>query len=76
MVFRENPQNCLEDAAGDLRMMGCVIFYKKCQELDTVTSQILIGVCVCVCVCVCVSGFRLQLGYCKCMRYQSLVPSG
>ncbi len=25
--------------------------------------------------CVCVSGLRLQLGYCKCMRYQSLVPS-
>ncbi len=24
---------------------------------------------------VCVSGLRLQLGYCKCMRYQSLVPS-
>jgi hypothetical protein len=27
------------------------------------------------CVCVCVSGLRLRLGYCKCMRYQSLVPS-
>jgi hypothetical protein len=26
-------------------------------------------------VCVCVSGHRLRLGYCKCMRYQSLVPS-
>jgi hypothetical protein len=26
-------------------------------------------------VCVCVSDLRLQLGYCKCMRYQSLVPS-
>jgi hypothetical protein len=26
-------------------------------------------------VCVCVSGLRLRLGYCKCMRYQSLVPS-
>ncbi len=25
--------------------------------------------------CVCVSGLRLRLGYCKCMRYQSLVPS-
>ncbi len=25
--------------------------------------------------CVCVSGLRLQLGYCKCMSYQSLVPS-
>jgi hypothetical protein len=27
------------------------------------------------CVCVCVSDLRLRLGYCKCMRYQSLVPS-
>jgi hypothetical protein len=25
-------------------MMGCTIFYKKCQEMDTVTSQVLIGV--------------------------------
>ncbi len=30
---------------------------------------------IAVCVCVCVSGLRLRLGYCKCMRYQSLVPS-
>jgi hypothetical protein len=26
-------------------------------------------------VCVCVSDLRLRLGYCKCMGYQSLVPS-
>ena len=25
-------------------MMGCAIFYKKCQEVDTVTPQILISV--------------------------------
>ncbi len=32
MGFMENPQQqCLKDAAGDLRMMGCGIFYKKCQ---------------------------------------------
>ncbi len=43
MDFTDNPQQCLEDAAGDLRMMGCAIFYKKCQEGDTETSQILIG---------------------------------
>jgi hypothetical protein len=43
MGFTNNPQQCLEDAAGDLRMMGCAIFYKKCQEVDTVTLQILIG---------------------------------
>jgi hypothetical protein len=24
--FTENPQQCREDAAGDLRMMGCAIF--------------------------------------------------
>jgi hypothetical protein len=30
MGFTENPQQCLEDAVGDLRMMGCAIFYKKC----------------------------------------------
>jgi hypothetical protein len=41
--FMENPEQCLEEAAGDLRAMGCAIFYKKCQEVDTVTSQILIG---------------------------------
>jgi hypothetical protein len=33
----------LEEAAGDLRTMWCAIFYKKCQEVDTVTSQIVIG---------------------------------
>jgi hypothetical protein len=43
MGFTDNPQQCLDNAAGDLRMMGCTIFYKKCQEVDTVTSQILIG---------------------------------
>ncbi len=44
MGFMENPEQCLEEAAGDLRTMGCAIFYKKCQEVDTVTSQILIDV--------------------------------
>jgi hypothetical protein len=24
-------------------MMGCTIFYNRCQEVDTMTSQILIG---------------------------------
>jgi hypothetical protein len=43
MGFTKTPQQCLDDAAGGLRMMGCAIFYKKCQEVDTVTSQILIG---------------------------------
>ncbi len=43
MGFMENPQQCPKDAAGDLMRMGCAIFYKKCQEVDTVTSQIFIG---------------------------------
>jgi hypothetical protein len=43
MGFTNNPQQCLNNAAEDLRMMGCAIFYKKCQEVDTVTLQILIG---------------------------------
>jgi hypothetical protein len=44
MGFTENPEQCLEDAAGDLQTMGCSIFYKKCQEVDTISTQILIGV--------------------------------
>ncbi len=43
MRFTNDPQRCLDDAAGDLRMMGCTIFYKKCQEVDTVATQILVG---------------------------------
>jgi hypothetical protein len=43
MGFMDNPEQCLDKAAGDLWMMGCAIFYKKCQEVDTVTSQLLIG---------------------------------
>ncbi len=43
MGFTDNPEKCLNEAAGDLRMMGCAIFDKKCQEVDTVTSQVLIG---------------------------------
>jgi hypothetical protein len=44
MGFSTNPKNCLEDAAGDLRTMGCALFYKKCQEVDTVAKIILLGV--------------------------------
>ncbi len=43
MGFTDNPQQCLDNAARDLRMLGCAIFYKKCKEVDTVTLQILIG---------------------------------
>jgi hypothetical protein len=30
MGFSTDPQTCLDDASGDLRMMGCAIYYKKC----------------------------------------------
>jgi hypothetical protein len=43
MGFTDNPEQCLNKAGGDLWMMGCAIFYKKCQKVDTVTSQVLIG---------------------------------
>jgi len=42
--FSINRNNCLDDAAGDLRTMGCSLFYKKCQEVDTVSKLILLGV--------------------------------
>jgi hypothetical protein len=44
MGFTGNPEQCLDKAAGDLCTMGCAIYYKKCQEVDTVMSQILIGI--------------------------------
>ncbi len=44
MGFTKKPEQCLEDAAGNLRTMGCSIFYKRCQEMDTISTQILIGV--------------------------------
>jgi hypothetical protein len=43
MGFLTDPQTCLDDALGDLRMMGCAICHKKCQEIDTVATQLLIG---------------------------------
>jgi hypothetical protein len=44
MEFSLNPKECLDNAAGDLRMMGCSLFYKKCQEVDTVSKLILLRV--------------------------------
>jgi hypothetical protein len=41
MGFTGDPQRCLSNTAGNLRMMWCAIFYKKCLEVDTV------AVCVC-----------------------------
>ena len=44
MGFSINPKNCLDNGAGDLRTMGCSLFYKKCQKVDTVSKLILLGV--------------------------------
>ena len=38
------PQQCLEEASGDLRAMGCSIFFKKCQEVNTVSNLVFLGV--------------------------------
>jgi hypothetical protein len=44
MCFELDPQQCLEEAGGDLRSMGCSIFFKKCQEVNTVSNLIFLGV--------------------------------
>ena len=44
MGFELDPQQCLEEASGDLRSMGCSIFFKKCQEVDTVSNIVFLGV--------------------------------
>ena len=44
MGFELDPQQCLEEASGNLRAMGCSIFFKKCQEVDTVSNFVFLGV--------------------------------
>ena len=44
MGFSLDPKTCLDDEAWDLRTMGCSLFYKKCQKVDTVSKLILLGV--------------------------------
>jgi hypothetical protein len=44
MGFELDPQQCLNEASGDLRAMGCSIFIKKCQEVDTVSNFVFLGV--------------------------------
>jgi hypothetical protein len=43
MGFSKDPKKCLEEAAGDLRHMGCAIYFKQCQEVHTVARQLLLG---------------------------------
>ncbi len=33
MGFSLDPKECLDNAAGDLQMMGCSLFYKMSQEV-------------------------------------------
>jgi hypothetical protein len=42
MGFSLDPQTCLKNAAGNLRIMGCGIFYKQCQEVSLIARQILL----------------------------------
>ena len=44
MGFLLDSKESLNDATGDLWMMGCLLFYKKCQDVDTVSKLILLGV--------------------------------
>ena len=43
MGFSLDPKKCLDEAAGDLRQMGCTIYFKQCQEVNTVARQLLLG---------------------------------
>ncbi len=43
MGFSLDPQKCLDEAAGDLRHMGCAIYFKQCQEVNTVAHLLLLG---------------------------------
>jgi hypothetical protein len=43
MGFSLDPQKCLDEVAGNLRHMGCAIFYKRCQEINMIARQILLG---------------------------------
>ncbi len=42
MGFSLDPQKCLKKAVGDLRHIGCTIFYKQCQEVNAIARQILL----------------------------------
>ena len=43
MGFSLDPQKCLDEAAGDLRHMGCAIYFKQCQEVNMVARLLLLG---------------------------------
>ena len=43
MGFSLDPHKCIDEAVGDLRHMGCAIYFKQCQEVNTVAHQLLLG---------------------------------
>ena len=43
MGFSLDPQKCLDEATGDLQHMGCGIYFKQCQEVNTVARLLLLG---------------------------------
>ena len=44
MGFELNPQKSLKEPSGDLCAMRCSIFFKKCQEVDTISNFVFLGV--------------------------------
>ena len=43
MGFSLDSQKCLDEATGDLCHMGCAIYFKQCQEVNTVAHLLLLG---------------------------------
>ena len=44
MHFTEEPKEVLAMAGGDLRSIGCTLFYKGCQEVETETEKVFLGI--------------------------------
>jgi hypothetical protein len=43
MGFSLDPKKCLDEAVGDLQHMGCTIYFKQCQEVNTVARLLLLS---------------------------------
>ena len=44
MGFNEAPKEVLMMAGGNLHSMGCALFFKGCQKLETETEKVFLGV--------------------------------
>ena len=44
MGFNDDPKAILDEAEGDLRAMGCAIFWKLCQEINAVSTMVFLGI--------------------------------